>query len=810
MRVVKRDGSSEPVSFDKVLTRIQVMSGSLSVDVYDVAQKVCSGIFDGVKTSELDEHAAQLCSSMIADHPDYGTLASRIIVSNHHKNTSPSFSETITHLYTMNDPPLVCEKLYLTVMKHKEKLNSYIDYNRDYVFDFFGFKTLERAYLTKINGQPIERPQHMLMRVALGINGDDIKDALTTYDLMSKRYYIHATPTLFNAGTNRPQNSSCFLVNMSDDSIDGIYDTLKDCAKISKHAGGIGLHIHNVRARNSIIRGTNGQSTGIIPMLRVFNATARYVNQGGKRNGSIAIFLEPWHYDIEAFLDMRKNHGNEEDRARDLFYSVWMPDLFMKRVQENAIWSLMCPDICKGLSDVYGDEFEQLYCEYEKKGMYIKQIPAQDIWFKILESQIESGVPYIGYKDHVNRKTNQSNIGVIKSSNLCMEICEVSKPDEIAVCNLASICLPTYVDVDAQTFDFVKLHDVVKIVTKNINKIIDVNYYPVEKARVSNLKHRPIGVGVQGLADTFILLRHAFDSEEAKALNVQIFETMYHAALEASMELSKKRSELIGQALACQSYDSVSHLCNEYDSEIINTSYPGSYSSFIGCPAHKGILQYDMWGVTPSDRYDWATLKKNIQSYGLRNSLLIAPMPTASTSQIMGFTECFEPITSNLYKRKTMAGEFIMINKYLIKDLVELGLWDTTMKQNIIVNEGSVQNIASIPDSIKCLYKTVWEIKQKQIIDMAADRGAFICQSQSMNLFMENAEFNKLTSMHFYAWQKGLKTGIYYLRSKTKAKAQQFTVDPLLAKGFHKQPRVTENENENEMEKESACESCSA
>lgn len=749
MRVLKRNGTFEDVSFDKVLNRLLILASSqLNVNCYELAQKVCSRIYDGVKTSELDELAAYMCSSLIVEHPDYGELASRISTSNHHKNTSPSFSETITMLYAAG---LISTELYNTVLANKEKLNNIIDYKRDYLFDYFGFKTMERSYLLKVDGKPIERPQHMLMRVALGIHGSDIKDALQTYDLMSNKYFIHATPTLFNAGTNRPQLSSCFLVHMEDDSIDGIFNTLKDCAMISKNAGGIGMHIHNIRARNALIKGTNGISTGIIPMLRVFNNTAKYVNQGGKRNGSIAVFLEPWHADIESFLELRKNHGHEEDRARDLFYAMWIPDLFMERVKENGVWSLMCPATCQGLSDVFGARFEELYKDYEAKGMYIKQVKAQDIWFKILEEQIETGVPYIGFKDAVNRKTNQSNVGVIKSSNLCMEICEVSKPEEIAVCNLASIVLKTFVDPVTKTFDFEKLHAITKVIVKNLNKVIDVNFYPVEKASKSNKAHRPIGIGVQGLADAFALLRYPFDSEEARALNIDIFETMYHAAIEASMELAKLY---------------------------------GPYSTFQGSPASVGYLQFDLWNVVPSNRqgYDWNTLKEQVIEHGLFNSLLIAPMPTASTSQIMYANECFEPFTSNLYKRKTLAGEFIVLNKYLVDDLIKLGLWTKSVKDQIILNDGSVQGIKEIPDDIKGLYKTVWELKQKVLIDMASDRGPFICQSQSMNLFMESPDFKRLSSMHFYAWTKGLKTGIYYLRSKAKAKTQQFTLDPNLTK----------------------------
>lgn len=772
MRVLKRNKSLEDVSFDKVLKRLKLLSTHLEhVNVYELAQKVCSRIYDGVKTSELDELAAQLCSSLIIDHPEYGTLASRIIISNHHKNTSPSFSETIQLLYNYNGPegvhsPLVSTELYNIVQNNKEKLNSYIDYSRDFDFDYFGFKTLERAYLLKVHGRVVERPQHMFLRVALGIHGHDIKDALHTYDLMSKKFFVHATPTLFNAGTPRQQCSSCYLVSMQDDSIEGIFDTLKDCALISKYAGGIGLHIHNVRANNSIIKGTNGVSSGIIPMLRVFNNTARYVNQAGRRNGSIAIFLEPWHADVESFLELRKNHGAEEDRARDLFYALWVPNLFMERVMNDGMWSLMCPNACPGLSDVYGDKFNELYSYYENNNMFVKQVRAQDIWLKIIESQIETGLPYIGYKDHVNEKTNQKNIGVIKSSNLCMEICEVSKPNEIAVCNLASICLPSFIDSN-NSFDFEKLHEITKIVTKNLNKVIDINFYPVGKAETSNTLHRPIGIGVQGLADVFIIMKFPFDSVEAKMLNIQIFETLYHAALEASWELSCKY---------------------------------GPYSSFHGSPLSHGEFQFDMWKVTPSERYDWNDLRKRIIASGVRNSLLISPMPTASTSQIMGFTECFEPITSNIYKRKTLAGEFILVNKYLVHDLTKLGLWTTDIKNKIVINDGSIQNLTEIPDEIKCLYKTVWEIKQKVIIDMAADRAPFICQSQSMNLFMESPVYTKLSSMHFYTWKKGLKTGIYYLRSKPKARTQQFTIDPSLNKYANVQCSLKDKE----------CESCTA
>lgn len=753
MRVIKRNNEWEAVSFDKVLRRIQALSTTLSVDAFEVAKSVCTRIYDGVRTSELDEMAAHMCSSMIAEHPDYGTLASRIIVSNHHKRTSPSFSETITLLFSNKDDrgepfPLVSKELYDVVMDNKDKLNASLDYSRDYLFDYFGFKTLERGYLMKVNDRVVERPQHMFMRVALGIHGADIREALQTYSLMSLKFFTHATPTLFNAGTPRPQNSSCYLVHMKADSIDGIFETLSDCASISKYAGGIGMHIHNIRARNSMIRGTNGQSTGIVPMLRVFNATARYVNQSGKRNGSIAVFLEPWHADIEQFLELRKNFGHEEERTRDLFLALWVPDLFMRRVRDGGVWSLMCPDRCQGLADVYGDEFDALYSDFEARGMFIKQMPAQELWFKILESQIETGVPYVGYKDHVNRKTNQSNLGsIIKSSNLCMEICQVSTPDEISVCNLASLCLPSFIvdDGGEPRFDFAQLQDVVRIVVRNLNKVIDNNYYPTDKARLSNFRHRPIGVGVQGLADLFIRLRMPFDGEDAAKLNVDIFAAMYYAALDESCRLAEQL---------------------------------GAYETFAGSPASRGVLQFDLWGVEPSPRHDWAALKERIVKHGIRNSLLIAPMPTASTSQIMGFTECFEPITSNIYKRKTLAGEFIVVNRHLVDDLTRLGLWSKDMKNRIVVAEGSVQQIDGIPDEVKRLYKTAWEIKQRVIIDLAAGRAPYICQSQSMNLFVADPDYKKLTSMHFYAWQAGLKTGMYYLRSRAKARTQQFTIDP--------------------------------
>jgi ribonucleotide reductase alpha subunit len=786
MKVVKRNGDYEDVSFDKVLNRLKKLSSDLQIDITEIAQKVCTRIYDGVKATELDELAAYLCSSMSIENPDYSLLASRIIISNHHKNTSPSFSETIQILYNNKDihnnpSPAVSEEVYEIVNKNKEKLNSYIDYTRDYLFDYFGFKTLERAYLQKVNKKTIERPQHMWMRVAIGIHGNDIKEVLQTYDLMSKKYFTHATPTLFNAGTNRPQLSSCFLCSMNDDSVAGIFESLKEMALISKYAGGIGIHIHQIRGKGSHIRGTNGISNGIVPMLRVFNNTARYIDQAGKRLGSIAVYLEPWHCDIEAFLELKKNHGNEEDRCRDLFLALWMSDLFMQRVKENQKWSLMCPDQCQGLSNVYGDEFKQLYEKYESEGKYVKQISAQDLWFKILEAQIEQGVPYILYKDAANRKSNQKNLGTIKSSNLCAEVLIYSSPEETGVCNLASICLPTYIENDNDDtpfFNFDKLHEITKTITKNLNKVIDRNFYPIEKARISNLKHRPIGIGVQGLADVFVKFRYPFESEEARKLNKDIFETIYHAAVEASCELSRKRGVVIKQILSKELDDDINKYVNEFEQDVIKTKYTGAYSSFDGSPMSDGLFQFDLWNQTPSNRYDWESLRNDVKEYGIRNSLLISPMPTASTSQIMGFNESFEPFTNNIFQRKTLSGEFIVINKYLINDLIKLGIWNKDMKDMIILNNGSIQDIPEIPKDIQELYKTVWEIKQKNIIDMAADRGIYICQTQSLNIFMEDPDFQKLSSMHFYGHSKGLKTGSYYLRTRPKAKTQQFTIDP--------------------------------
>lgn len=750
MYVIKRDGRKESVKFDKITARVQKLCYGLSelVDPVKISMKVIEGLYDGVSTSELDNLAAEVAASMTTNHPDYALLAARIAVSNLHKNTDKSFSRTMKKLYEYKDPKtghsasLIADDVYEIIKKNAELLDSTIIYDRDFGYDYFGFKTLERSYLLRINGKVVERPQHMLMRVSLGIHKDDINAAIETYHLMSERWFTHATPTLFNAGTPKPQMSSCFLLTMKDDSIEGIYDTLKQCAKISQSAGGIGLSIHNIRATGSYIKGTNGTSNGIVPMLRVFNDTARYVDQGGgKRKGSFAIYLEPWHADIFEFLDLRKNHGKEELRARDLFYALWVPDLFMKRVKADGTWSLFCPNEAPGLDDCWGNEFEALYERYEKEGRARKTINARDLWNAIIESQIETGTPYILYKDACNAKSNQQNLGTIKSSNLCTEIIEYTSPDEVAVCNLASLALPRF--VNDGVFDHQRLFEVTYVATKNLNKIIDYNYYPVPEAQRSNLRHRPIGLGVQGLADTFILMRMPFDSPQAKQLNKDIFETIYYAALTASKDLAKEF---------------------------------GPYETYQGSPISKGIFQFDMWGVKPSDRWEWDILRDEIKKYGVRNSLLLAPMPTASTSQILGNNECFEPYTSNIYSRRVLSGEFVVVNKHLLKDLVKLGLWNDEMKNKIIANNGSIQNIDEIPQNIKDLYKTVWEIKQRDIIDMAADRGAFICQSQSLNLFVDKPNFAKLTSMHFYAWEKGLKTGMYYLRTKAASEAIKFTV----------------------------------
>ncbi|MFD2566836.1 ribonucleoside-diphosphate reductase subunit alpha [Pseudotenacibaculum haliotis] len=758
MYVVKRDGKKEPVMFDKITARVRKMCYGLNkiVDPVKVAMRVIEGLYDGVTTSELDNLAAEIAATMTTAHPDYAKLAARIAVSNLHKNTKKSFSETMTDLYEYVNPrtgkkaPLLSDEVYNIIQENAEKLDSTIIYSRDFNYDFFGFKTLERSYLLKLNGQIVERPQHMLMRVSIGIHLNDIDEAIATYELMSKKYFTHATPTLFNAGTPKPQMSSCFLLQMQDDSIDGIYDTLKQTAKISQSAGGIGLSIHNVRATGSYIRGTNGTSNGIVPMLRVYNDTARYVDQGGgKRKGSFAVYIEPWHADIFDFLDLKKNHGKEEMRARDLFYAMWVPDLFMKRVQEDGNWTLMCPNECPHLFDTYGDEFEKLYEGYEKVGKGRKTIKARELWEKILESQIETGTPYMLYKDHVNRKSNHKNLGTIRSSNLCTEIMEFTAKDEVAVCNLASIALPMFISENEKGekfFNHKRLYDVTKKVIRNLDTVIDRNYYPVKEAENSNFRHRPVGLGVQGLADAFIMLRLPFTSDAAKKLNQDIFETLYFASVQSSMEIAKAKEP---------------------------------YSTYKGSPMSEGEFQFNMWGIKEdelSGNWDWKKLRKNVQKHGVRNSLLVAPMPTASTSQILGNNEAFEPYTSNIYTRRVLSGEFIVVNKHLLEDLVELDLWDNNMKEEIMRANGSIQHIEKIPQDLKDLYKTVWEMSMKDIIDMARHRGYFIDQSQSLNLFMQDPDFAKLTSMHFYAWKSGLKTGMYYLRTKSAVNAIQFTL----------------------------------
>lgn len=760
MFVIKRDGRKESVKFDKITARIQKLCYGFNplVDPAAVAMRVIEGVYDGVTTSELDNLAAEQAASMTTKHPDYARLAARIAVSNLHKKTEKSFSETMKMLHNYVNPktqekaPLISDQAWEVIEANAELLDSTIIYDRDFEYDYFGFKTLERSYLLRANGKIAERPQHMIMRVAVGIHMDDIESVIETYELMSKKFFTHATPTLFNAGTPKPQMSSCFLLTMQDDSIDGIYDTLKQCARISQSAGGIGLSIHNVRATGSYIRGTNGTSNGVIPMLKVFNDTARYVDQGGgKRKGSFAIYMEPWHADIFDFLDLKKNHGKEELRARDLFYAMWVPDLFMERVEADGDWTLMCPNECPGLSDAYGEKFNELYTRYESEGKGRKSIKAREVWEKILESQVETGTPYMLYKDACNEKSNQKNLGTIRSSNLCTEILEYTSKDEVAVCNLASIALPMYINEEG-TFDHQKLFDVTYTITKNLNRVIDRNYYPVPEARNSNMRHRPVGLGVQGLADTFIKLRLPFTSEEAKKLNRDIFETIYYAALTASKDEAK---------------------------------IEGPYESYKGSPISEGTFQWEMWNVEAdslSGNWDWETLRKEVLEHGVRNSLLVAPMPTASTSQILGNNECFEPFTSNIYSRRVLSGEFVVVNKYLLEDLVKLGVWSDELKNELIRNNGSVQNIDVVPDNLKEIYKTVWELKMKDIIDMAADRGAFIDQSQSLNLFMQAPNLSKITAMHFYAWKKGLKTGMYYLRTKAAANAIQFTVTPNVKK----------------------------
>ena len=751
MFVLKRNGKVEKISLDKITSRIKKMSWGITMDYdpEDIAIEIIDKIYDNIKTTDIDILLAETIAYKNVIHPDYETIASRIEISNLHRETEKQFSKVVESLYTYINPrtndagPLISEKVYQVIQKHKDEIDSTIIYARDYSYDYFGIKTLMKSYLLKINGKIAERPQHMLMRVSIGIHGDDIKSAFETYNSLSKKYFTHATPTLFNAGTPRPQLSSCFLFQMKEDSIEGIFDTLKQTSHISKNAGGIGIAIHKIRASGSYIKGTNGISNGIVPMLRVFNNTARYVDQGGgKRKGSIAVYLEPWHADIFEFLELRKNHGNEEDRCRDLFMGLWIPDLFMKRVECNEKWSLMCPDECKGLQDCYGEDFEKLYLQYEEEKKYRKQINARDLWNAVVKSQIETGTPYMCYKDACNSKSNQKNLGTIQSSNLCTEIMEYTAPDEVAVCNLASISLPKC--IKDGVFNFLRLGKITKLIAKNLNKIIDINYYPIKEAENSNLRHRPIGIGVQGLADVFMLLKLPFESEEAQQLNKDIFETIYYHSLETSMNIAKEE---------------------------------GPYSTFAGSPASKGILQFDMWNVVPSGRYKWDLLKEKIKEHGLRNSLLVAPMPTASTSQILGNNECFEPYTSNIYLRRTLAGEFICINKHLIKDCVKLGIWSQYLKNKLIADNGSVQNIDELPSNLKEIYKTVWEISQKTLIDMSAARGAYVDQSQSFNIHMDNINTNKISSMHFYGWKKGLKTGMYYLRSKPAASAIQFTVD---------------------------------
>ena len=814
MRVTKRNGKLQDVSFDKILERVKKLGheAGVTINYSALVMKVIDQLYDTIPATKIDELAAEQCASLSTNHPDYASLAARIIISNHQKNTDTSFFKVVDKLHTFRNihdknTPLVSNDLYTFANNFRDQIDAMIDYNRDYLLDYFGFKTLEKGYLFKVNEVVVERPQHMWMRVAIGIHYDskceNMEECLAlvkeTYDLMSQKFFTHATPTLFNAGTPRPQLSSCYLIALEDDSIEGIYNTLSDCAQISKYSGGIGLHIHNIRAKGSHIQGTNGKTDGLVPMLRVFNSTARYVNQSGKINGSFAIYLEPWHPDIEDFLEMKKNHGDEELKARDLFYALWVSDLFMERVKSNAKWSLFCPNECVGLDNACGDSFKALYEKYEVDGKARKIVNARDLWFKILDSQMETGTPYILYKDAANKKSNQQNLGTIKSSNLCTEIIEYSDATETAVCNLASIALPCFVNESTKQFDYDKLHEVAKVVTNNLNRVIDINFYPTEKTIKSNLSHRPIGIGVQGLADTFILMDIPFCSEEATTVNKMIFETIYHASLEKSNEIAISRNKMINELL---SEELISKHLNQYDYKLLdspNKNLLGTYSSFDGSPTSKGILQFDMWNVVPSNRYDWDGLKQSIIKNGLRNSLLVAPMPTASTSQILGFNECFEPFTSNLYSRRTLAGEFVVVNKYLMKELIAAGQWNEQVKNNIIANKGSVQQLTILSEHVRNKYKIVWEMPMKHLIDMSADRGAFICQSQSLNLWLEDPTYNTLTSMHFYSWKKGLKTGIYYLRRKGKHQAQQFTIEPENKTG-----------NSEPKEQDGICEMCSA
>jgi len=827
MRVTKRNGLYEPIEFDKILTRIKKLGNEAGINInyQSLVMKIIDQLYDTIPTTKIDELSAEQCAALSTNHIDFSTLASRIVVSNHQKNTNCLFSDVMKALYEFTNvhgenKPLVSLQLWEFTKLYAKELNEYIVNDRDYLIDYFGFKTLERAYLFKLNEKVVERPQHMWMRVAIGIHGDiknpnSLQLVKETYDLMSQKYFTHATPTLFNSGTPRPQLSSCYLIAMEDDSIEGIFNTLKDCAHISKWSGGIGLHIHNIRTKNAHIQGTNGISNGIVPMLRVFNNTARYIDQGGKRNGSFAIYIEPWHGDVEDFLEMRKNHGDEELKARDLFYALWISDLFMERVRDNAKWSLFCPNECHGLADVYGNLFKELYEKYENQGKAKKIVNARDLWFKILDAQMETGTPYILYKDAANKKSNQKNLGTIKSSNLCCEIIQYSDSKETAVCNLASIALPSFVNTQTKQFDYEHLHYVTKVVTNNLNKVIDVNFYPTEKTRKSNFLHRPIGIGIQGLADVFVLMDIPFHSNEAKEINKLIFETIYHASLEKSNEISIERYKnfKINNYQHGNSFnENIIYNNSVYDNSVYDNLYTrtmeemllpeklsGAYSSFVNSPASQGMLQFDMWNVQPvSQRYDWYKLKKSIIEFGLRNSLLVAPMPTASTSQILGFNECFEPFTSNLYSRRTLAGEFVVVNKYLMKELISLGYWNEQIKNNIIANKGSIQQLDILPEHIRNKYKIVWEIPMKHLIDMATDRGAYICQSQSLNLWLEDPTYNSLTSMHFYTWKNGLKTGIYYLRRKAKHQAQQFTIEPETVK------------NGGSKDKDEICEMCSA
>ena len=823
MRVTKRSGELEELSFDKILNRIRILGqeAEININYQQLVMKVITQLYDTISTTKIDELTAEQCASLVSQHPDYGKLAARIVVSNHQKNTVQSFSNVMRQLYEYVDSngdnsPIISEKMWNYIRTHSTELDEMIVNNRDYLFDYFGFKTLEKSYLLKINKVIVERPQHMLLRAAVQIHSNSHSSQKTsleyikeTYDLMSSKYFIHATPTLYNSCTTRPQLSSCFLLAIEDDSMEGIFNTIKDCALISKYAGGIGIHVHSIRSKGSHIRSTNGTSDGLVPMLRVFNSTAKYSNQSGRRNGSFAIYLETWHSDIFEFLDLKKNRGDEDMRARDLFYALWVSDLFMKRVKSDGDWSLMCPNECPGLSDAYGTAFEELYEQYEAKGKAKRVVKARELWLAILTAQIETSMPYLSYKDAANMKTNQKNLGTIKSSNLCNEVYEYSDKNETAVCNLASIALPSFVNEETKTYDFEKLHSVVKVAIKNLNNIIDVNFYPTDKTRRSNLRHRPVGLGIQGLADTFMKMDIPFESLEAAVLNEQIAETMYHAAVERSCELAIEHRQNILSAKS-ESRQRLMEYLNEYDYEYVQSQPEdcqciGSYSTFKGSPASQGIFQFDMWNVKPSDRYDWNSLKEKVISNGIRNSLLIALMPTASTSQILGFNECFEPITSNIYSRRTLAGEFMVVNEYLMNDLIKIDRWNEDIKNNIIANNGSVQQFKWMSDHMRNKYKISWEMSMKTLIDMSAKRAPYICQSQSLNLWMTDPTKSKLTTMHFYAWEKGLKTGIYYLRRKGKHQAQQFTIDP-----EKKEKWVKEGQANEENEEEQECTACSA